>query len=229
MKLSTLAYSLTGCLLFAATSHAAFDLQVTEIYPGHSVQADVTADWFELTNYGDMAWVQGVDADLFYDDDSQDPGVADPLLGVSTILPGQSVVFVVGNAVDANDFAMAWSNLPDLVVGYTEGSGLSGGGDGVTIFSGTSNFPDEGISGETLLDFEAYPDYDLAVENGVVDGSTFDVTTQKFSRLNALAIASAAGGAFPIIGTPGSLVPEPTGLCLALAGLLAVGVGRTRS
>ena len=42
----------------------AFDLRISEIFSGQS-GSDLTSDWFEITNIGTTAWVQGVDADLF--------------------------------------------------------------------------------------------------------------------------------------------------------------------
>lgn len=215
--------------LSAAAAHAAYDLQITELYSGHSVEADVTEDWFELTNFGDMAWDMAVDGPLYYDDNSQDAMVADPLMGVSSIGPGESVVFVLGSEVAvAVEFAAAYSNLPGLTVGWVDGSGLGGGGDGATIFTGVSNFPDPPTVG-AILDFEEYPDYDAAVAGGVIDGSTWDVVNQQWSVAGQHgALASVAGGAYPIIGSPGTATPEPTAMALSLAGLMGLSASRRR-
>ncbi|TWT85329.1 hypothetical protein Pla123a_01360 [Posidoniimonas polymericola] len=214
--------------LCALSSQAAYNLQVTEIYSGHSVEADVTADWFELTNYGDMAWDSAVDGPLFYDDDSEDPTAADPLLGVTSIAPGQSAIFVQGSedAVIA-EFLAVFSNVAGLSVGRFDGSGLGGGGDGVTIFTGEVSFPDF-IVGDRI-EFEAYPDYDAAVAGGVIDGSTWDVVNQRWSVAGEFgALASAGGGAFPIIGSPGTAAPEPTAMAISFAGLMGLSTFRRR-
>lgn len=69
-------------------AHAVSDLQITEIWPGNEPGSNLTSDRFELTNYGDTAWVAATDGDLYFDDDSQDGTTADLLKGISTILPG---------------------------------------------------------------------------------------------------------------------------------------------
>ncbi|PHI20300.1 hypothetical protein CEQ90_08935 [Lewinellaceae bacterium SD302] len=68
--------------MLQSTLNAQFDLQVTEIFPGQT-GSDLTEDWFEVTNVGDQAWISGVDGDLYYDDESADPAVAD--LGLSFV------------------------------------------------------------------------------------------------------------------------------------------------
>ena len=110
----------------------AFDLQVTEIWPGNDPGSNLTADWFEVTNVGDAAWTIA-DGALFYDDDSLDAGAADPLSGVVEIAPGESVVFVNDSTTD--EFVAVWGGVIELgQVGTFDGSGLSQGGDGVTLF-----------------------------------------------------------------------------------------------
>jgi len=51
-----------------------------------------TGHWFEIKNNGTVAWVSGVDADLYYDDESADAFDADLIQGLTDIQPGESVV-----------------------------------------------------------------------------------------------------------------------------------------
>ncbi|MEM9528803.1 MAG: hypothetical protein AAGA31_19490 [Bacteroidota bacterium] len=76
---------------------AQFDLVITEIFPGQS-GTDLTADWFEITNQGTSAWVAGVDADLYYDDESADASTADLITGITDIGPGERVIVVLSGA-----------------------------------------------------------------------------------------------------------------------------------
>lgn len=202
--------------LFAAASPAlaGFDLQITEIWPGNEPGANLTNDWFELTNFGDTAWTAAADGDLYFDDDSFDFMVADLMMGIASIAPGESVIFVDGSPVD-------WMNVwgPDLAaapqVGFYAGSGLSQGGDGVGLFLDTDfNGPQAG----ELFETEVYPDANL------VGGQSYDVVLAAFS------VSGNASGAFattavndsfqPAVGSPGS-IPEPTSIALlALGGLM---------
>jgi predicted extracellular nuclease/2',3'-cyclic-nucleotide 2'-phosphodiesterase (5'-nucleotidase family) len=177
-----------------APTPAAFDLKITEMWAGQDGD-DLTADWFEITNTGAEAWVSGVDAPLFYDDDSQDPTVADAINGLDRIDPGQSAIVVIGDAADAAAFADVWSPVTTLgEVGYTDGAGLGAGGDGVALFVG-------GPSAATLADFAAFP--------AAPSGQSFDVASQSFSEAGdasgAVATLATAGasGAEPAVGSPG--------------------------
>ena len=192
---------------------AAFDLRITEIWPGNTDGQDLTDDWFELTNYGDMAWVAATDGNLYFDDDSFDASTADLLFGVSSIAPGESVVFVDGNAGTGGVNTFAWADLWDDVVsplpqvGSYEGAGLGQGGDaiGLWITLGTpTGSPD--ITG-------SYPN-----ANGSLGGS-YDLALSAFSTVgNASgAVATALNDVGePAIGSPGSVgrIPEPASLVL---------------
>jgi len=90
---------LAACAVAAGMSSTAFgqfDLQITEMWPGNEPGSNLTADWFELTNFGDTAWDAAVDGDLYFDDGSFDPSAADLMNGITSIAPGESVVFVDG-------------------------------------------------------------------------------------------------------------------------------------
>ena len=115
----------------------AFDLRISEIFSGQS-GSDLTADWFEITNIGTTAWVQGVDADLFYDDESEDATTADAITGLSAIAPGESVIVLV-DSTDIAAFEAAWGDVRDLsnvqIGTIDSAAGLGGGGDAVTLFA----------------------------------------------------------------------------------------------
>ncbi|MGK2877661.1 MAG: lamin tail domain-containing protein [Solirubrobacterales bacterium] len=112
-------------------------IKVTEVSPSSSSNGAYLADWFELTNTG------GVAVDLTgwkFDDGSAAFATAVALSGVTSIAPGQSVIFIEGDAAKANAFKTAWFGeyLPDgFAIGTYSGSGigLSSSGDQVNIFT----------------------------------------------------------------------------------------------
>lgn len=177
-----------------------FDLQITEIWPGQA-GTDVTADWFEITNVGTTAWVSGVDPDLFYDDESQDAAAADLIQGITQLDPGESAVVVVGVAADATDFSNVWNPVIDLNgvdVGFTDGAGLGGGGDAVTLWVG------DPTAAGVLSDFEAYPELTSGVSYDV------DLAAESVAGQNGAVATLALGGtsgAEPAVGSPGNGAP----------------------
>ena len=169
-----------------------FDLQITEMWHGQD-GADLTEDWFEITNNGSAAWVAGTDPDLYYDDESQDGNAADLIQNITRIDPGSSVIVVIGNAGDATDFINVWDPVVDLSaveVGFTDGSGLGSGGDGATLWAGSP-------TSTTFVDFESYPD---ASANS---GQSYDVGLSAFSTVGN------ASGAVATLATAGSSGNEP--------------------
>ncbi|MES9832164.1 MAG: choice-of-anchor I family protein [Candidatus Thiodiazotropha sp. DIVDIV] len=186
---------LVSGLLSATLSPAyAFDLQVTEIWMGNDPGANLTADWFEIVNTGDTSWTSGVDGELYYDDESADPTTADPISGISSIDPGESVIVLVTDTEgDIQEFINLWSpvyTLDNVKIGTVDGAGLGQGGDAVTLYVG---LPDA----TTQVDYEAYPD---ANANG---GQSYDVTAVTFSSEFASINVNDAGQS--AIGTPGDL------------------------
>jgi|GEM_PF-1969929 len=137
--------ALAACLSTQA-AFAAFDLRVTEVWPGNTAGDDLTDDWFEVTNFGDMPWVASTDGDLYFEDDSADADRADLISGVASIAPGESVIFVDGLSDPQDDLNLflwrqVWNGplttagrtIPQL--GTYNGSGLSGtSGDAVALF-----------------------------------------------------------------------------------------------
>ena len=47
--------TLMTAILSTAPARAVFDLRITEVWVGQD-GSDLSEDWFELRNYGDMAW-----------------------------------------------------------------------------------------------------------------------------------------------------------------------------
>ncbi len=200
------------------TANAAFDLQVTEIWPGNDPGANLTSDWFEVTNVGDTAWSAVADGDLYMlDDRDYDPLDSDAavMLGIASIAAGESVVYVEGDTADV----AAWSDLWDDVVvlpqvGYHGGKGLGQGGDGVKLYL------DDLAAGEnlTLLGYEVYPD---ANADG---GQSWDVVLGEFSTVGnasgAVATVVLNDADQPAIGSPGpAIVPEPGSIALMILGV----------
>ncbi len=179
---------------------ALFDLRVTEMWPGQD-GADLTADWFEITNRGAEAWVAALHGGLFYDDDSADPAAAAPIVGIDRIEPGESVIVVIDEAEAATArFVEVWGAVVDLDevrIGITDGAGLGQGGDAVTLFVG-------GPTADSITDAQGYPD-----AGGANSGRSWDVDLAAFSEVanasGAVATIDTAGesGDEPAVGSPG--------------------------
>lgn len=194
-----------------ATASAAYDLQITEIWPGNDPGSNLTEDWFEVTNVGDMAWSAALDGDLYFDDASAETADAVLMSGIASIAAGESVVYV------DEDAAAAWSDVWDDVVvlpqvGNYDGSGLGQSGDAVTLFI------DDLAAGVNLkqIDYESYPD---ASSNG---GQSWDVVLGEFSTVGnasgAVATTMLNDENQPAIGSPGPAVPEPGSAILVILG-----------
>ncbi len=223
---------LCATLALTVPAGAAFDLQITEMWPGQS-GPDLTADWFEITNRGDMAWTSGVDGDLYYDDSSNSIIEAELIAGISSIDPGQSVVVVItiddaiiNGVEDRDDFLAVWDPVKGpITAGYLDLAddntpGLGGGGDTVNLFI------DNG--GLMNIASASYPD------TGNNDAQSWDSVLNTFSVVgNASgAVATLALGGdnmdVPAIGSPGmAAVPEPSSLLLIVFGACFV-VARRR-
>ena len=114
---------------------------VTEIAPWGSSNATYAADWWELTNFGSTT----IDLTGWkVDDDSNAFASAIALNGVSSLAPGESAIFIEGNATTANAFKTAWfgANVPaGFKIGTYSGSGigLGAGGDQLNVFNADGN------------------------------------------------------------------------------------------
>jgi len=204
----------------AGVASAAFNLQITEVYEGAPGE-DATADWIEITNFGDMAYDFGVDGNLFFDDGSADPTVDAQLTGFSSIGAGESVVLVLStDTADVIEFIAAWGagNLAGVQIGslLNDAPGLGQGGEDVFLF-------DANTLGAGVIDSTSY----LGSDNGGVAGSTWtwsgDANTLSTSSVlgvdgafQGVAFAGDAGE-YALIGSPGA-IPAP-----GVAGLFGLG------
>lgn len=120
-------------------------LFISEVAPWSSGDSPVGADWFEVTNTKATA----VDITGWkVDDNSQSPAAAVALNGITSINPGESVIFIETNdlAGKTTVFLNNWfgANSPSgLKIGNYTGSGigLSGSGDQVNLYNGVSSTP----------------------------------------------------------------------------------------
>jgi uncharacterized protein YjiK len=114
---------------------------VTEVAPWGSGNSTYKADWWELTNTG----VTPISLTNWkMDDESNSIATAVALEGVATLAPGQSAIFVEGNATTAQSFVNTWfgGTAPaGFLIGFYSGSGvgLGTGGDQVNVFDGAGN------------------------------------------------------------------------------------------
>jgi uncharacterized protein YjiK len=191
-------------------------LAVTEAAPWSSGNspASLAADWFELTNFGTSAvslvgWTM--------DDNSNSFAVSVPLNGVTSIAPGESVIFIETATSSASDLAakaQAFINLwfngtapAGLQIGNYSGSGvgLSTGGDAVNIF-------DNGGALHAAISFPAIPagppfasfDNSAGLNNVVVSAVSVVGQNGAFTApqdTNEIASpGTIGGGATPIVG-----------------------------
>jgi len=120
-------------------------ISISEVAPWSSSTSLVLADWFEITNNGTSVLdITG----WKIDDNSNSFAVALALNGITSIAPGESVIFLETSSTNAAtiiaNFKSAWfgSNVPaNLQVGsYTgSGAGLSSSGDAVNLFDASGN------------------------------------------------------------------------------------------
>lgn len=113
-------------------------LRITEVAAWGSGNGNYLADWFEVTNTGSRA----VDISGWkMDDSSESPAAALSLTGITSIAPGESVIFLetATPVTTIATFRSTWFNTtppPALQIGnYTgSGAGLSTGGDAVVLY-----------------------------------------------------------------------------------------------
>ncbi|HEY2717263.1 MAG TPA: lamin tail domain-containing protein [Solirubrobacterales bacterium] len=166
---------------------------VTEVAPWGSGNSTYKADWWELTNTG----VTPVSLTNWkMDDESNALATAVQLEGVATLAPGQSAIFVEGNATTAQNFVNTWfggSAPAGFLIGTYSGSGvgLSTGGDQVNVFDGSGNH----VTGVAFGSSTTGLSFDNTAALGAASGPVPTIST-----------LSAAGvhGAFTVGGETGS-------------------------
>jgi uncharacterized protein YjiK len=185
-------------------------LAVTEVDPTGSGNSTYAADWFELTNTGTTA------ADLTgfkIDDDTGGAGAAVPMVGVTSLAPGESAVLVEGTATTAAALKTAWFG-PDAPAGLQVGSytgsgvGLGAGGDQVNVYD-TGGNPVTGVAfgaATTGVTFDNHAGL------GGASGTPPTVTTLSVVGVGG---ARVAGGE---TGSPATIAPDVTAPVIAYAG-----------
>jgi uncharacterized protein YjiK len=190
-------------LTITPASTGQINLAITEAAAWSSGNSPLASDWFEVTNFGTssvslVGWTM--------DDNSNSFAVSVPLNGVTSIKPGESVIFIETSnstelAAKAATFVSLWygGTAPQgLQIGSYSGSGvgLSTGGDAVNLF-------DIGGTLQAAISFGASPsgtplptfDNSAGLNNAVI--STLSVVGQNG--------AFAAPGDANEIGSPGTI------------------------
>ncbi len=208
-----LAGAMAVCLSVSAFADA--DFRITEAYTGVSGD-DGTPDWFELTNFGDMA---GSTNGFYYDDSSADP-TNDFALPNFSVKPGESIIVLIeGEAADVPAFYSFWGLATiDVQVGLTGGGALGQGGDQVNVFDGNS-------AGANLIDSLTYDGGLAGTAATIEDATGSGPLTNSALGVNGAFQSAGSAAVGQLIGSPG-VIPEPTSLALlAIAGLFS---GRRR-
>jgi len=194
-------------LMAASLTGAQAALIITEVMSSSGTGG--TPDWFEVTNTGTSA----VDITNFrFDDGSFRFGSSVPLVGVTSMAAGQSVVFIETSTplTTIADFRTFWGgSATTAVIGSYTGAGvsLSSGGDGASIFD-TSEVSVAFVSFGAATTGSSFG-YDLASypnQNGF-GGLSVNGSNGAFISANALGNIGSPGVAF----FP-SEVPEPSRL-----------------
>ena len=217
-------------VLFGNLTAADLPLKITEIWPGALPGTEFTSDWFEVTNFGDVA-ATNLNGNLYFDDSSNDPLSSDPMVGIDTIAPGESVIYlttwedgfngVLDDAIAA--FRAMWRPPAELQVGsVTLGSGFGGNGDAANIFTAAA-------ADATLIDHVEYPGPAMGVASFVSDADgTWIPLLAEPGKLGAYAGYYPADDSSPdpAIGSPG-IVPEPMSGALMIWAFVVVLATRT--
>ena len=201
-------------------------LRITEAMSSSGVGG--TADWWEVTNYGSSA----VDITGWTVDDNFMSGSSIALNGITSINAGESVAFLETTTLDSgtvatliSSFRTFWGgSAASAQIGYYAGSGigLSSNGDGLVMFSGTTETTPRVSFGAATTGASFYYGYDAAG-----DPTTSPNTNAIVSTVGTLdgqsTFASATISTAQNIGSPGTAVaavPEPSSIAL-----LAIGAG----
>jgi hypothetical protein len=215
LKKTLVAVALAGCVAPLSTRA---QLIISEVDAAGS-SASYGADWFEVVNTGPLTinltgWKM--------DDNSASFGSAVAIRGITSIAPGQAVIFLEGNATGTTDatinsaFTTAWfggSPPPGLTLANYGGSGV-----GLSTTADAVNLFDSGGVLQASVSFGAS-----------TPGFTFDnaqgLNNTTISQVSAVGVNGAFTSANSAeVGSP-SVVPEPgtmSLLTLAGAGLFAL-------
>ncbi|CAN5584747.1 hypothetical protein BH10BAC2_BH10BAC2_11120 [soil metagenome] len=177
-------------------------LFISEVAPWSSGNSPVAADWFELTNTRATA----VDITGWkMDDNSGSPAAAVPLAGITSIAPGESVIFIETSDLPGKTaaFISNWFGATPpagLRIGnYTgTGVGLSTGGDAVNLYNATGTLQASVIFGTSPAG-PSFPTFDNAAGLNNTTISQLSVT-----GVNGAFVAVNSANE---IGSPGNKTP----------------------
>jgi hypothetical protein len=220
-----LAAVVTAAVSATALPASAQTVRITEVAPWGSANSPYLADWFELTNTGSAAVsISG----WKFDDSSSSFAVAAALTGISSIAPGESVIFLETNSpttVSAS-FLSTWfdtSGGPRLGSYTGNGLGLSTSGDAVTVFDGSGAIQAKVTFGAS----DATSPYQTFDNAAGLNNATITLLSEVGTNGAFVALNDTAE-----IGSPGLIaaVPGPESYAFMLAGLaLAGAIARKRN
>ncbi len=176
---------------------------ISEVAPWSSSNSTLAADWFEVTNTGDTT----VDITGWrVDDSSHSFASALVLSGVTSIAPGEAVIFIetsdlAGKAAAFNTlwFGANAASTPQIGSYSGSGIGLSGSGDEVTLFDAAGNL----VAG---VGFGASPTaapFGTFDNHAGVGGNTLPLGATSTLSLVGVNGAFAAAGDANEVGSPG--------------------------
>jgi uncharacterized protein YjiK len=186
-------------------------LFISEVAPWSSGNSPVGADWFEVTNTRATA----VDITGWkMDDSSGSPAAAVALNGITSIAPGESVIFIesAAPATVIPAFKSAWFGVNPplgLQIGTYTGSGvgLSTGGDAVNLYN-AAGVLQAGVSFSVSPAGPLYPTFDNAagLNNVAIAQLSATGTTGAFVAANDTHEIGSPGS----IATPADTTPPDT-------------------
>jgi len=182
-------------------------LFISEVAPWSSGNSPVGADWFEVTN------TKAVAVDITgwkVDDNSQSPAAAVALNGITSINPGESVIFMetADLAGKTTAFINNWFGTnpsSGLRIGNYTGTGIGfgTGGDQVNLYNGLSSTPVSSVLFGASPATAPFTTFDNAIgQNSLVTPIT------QFSAVGTKGAFIAANSATEI-GSPGTFVTAP--------------------
>ncbi|MFN7674362.1 SdiA-regulated domain-containing protein, partial [Flavobacterium sp.] len=202
-------------------------LFISEVAPWSSGNSPVGADWFEVTN------TKAVAVDITgwkVDDSSQSPAAAVALNGITSINPGESVIFIETNDLPGKTTAFLnnWfgtNPTGGLRIGNYTGSGigLGTGGDQVNLYNTTSSTPQTSVLFGSSPAAAPYTTFD---NKAGVNSLVTPITQFSAVSVNGAFIAANSTNE---IGSPGTIItaPCPTITATATPALSTVCFGAT--
>ncbi len=201
-------------------------LFVSEVAPWSSGNSPVVADWFEVTN------TKAVAVDITgwkVDDSSQSPAAALPLNGITSIAPGESVIFIETNDLPGKTAAFLnnWfgtNPTGSIRIGNYTGSGigLSTGGDQINLYNNGNVLQTSVVFGASPAS-APYTSFDNKMG---VNSLVTPITQFSAVSINGAFIAANSTSE---IGSPGTIIttPCPTITATATPTLATVCAGAT--